>query len=285
METSAVAGPAPAVPVAAPTSEPLRMLRRRGLHPTLSARDLPLPRDAGSALEAALAERLRHYAFRLFLRGAILRPAGFSPGEATRYVPAARARAYAEDLVGLGLAERRPRGRYRLLHRARSFGGTLEWWLARELRERLALEVEMGVRSGAPGVGGDLDLVASAEGKLLYLELKSSPPKHLMPVEVRSFLRRVRAVRPDVAFLAVDTALRLSDKVVPLVREALAAEGAVAPTPRRVVRETWSLGPHLYLVNAREDLVDNLCRAVADGLRALAPDILRPTRGPSSDLP
>ena len=46
--------------------------------------------------------------------------------------------------------------------------------------------------------------------------------------------------------------------------------------PRRVVRETWALGPSLYLVNAREDPVDNVCRAIAESFRALAPEIVTP---------
>ncbi|HEY6002538.1 MAG TPA: hypothetical protein VIV57_06665, partial [Anaeromyxobacter sp.] len=164
-----------------------------------------------------------------------------------------------------------PRGRFRLVRRARSFGGTLEWWLARELERRLGLEVAHGVRSGAAGVGGDLDVVAAGEGKLLYLEAKSSPPKHVTKVEIAAFLRRVRAVRPDVALFVVDTALRLSDKILPMFAEALARSGTSA-APRRLFRETWALTPHLYAVNAREDLVENVCRAIAEGLRALAPE-------------
>ena len=39
----------------------------------------------------------------------------------------------------------------------------------------------------------------------------------------------------------------------------------------RSFQETWALGPHLYAVNAKEDLVENVCRAIAEGLRALAP--------------
>lgn len=255
----------------APRSEPLLALRRRGLDPRPSPPDVPWPPEPEPALAEALSERLGHYAFRLFLRGAILRPEGFAPSQATRYLAAPQARAEAEELVALGLAERLPRGRYRLLRRARSFGGTLEWWLARELERRLGLAVASGVRSGAPGVGGDLDVVATGEGKLLYLETKSSPPKHLSPAEVAAFLRRVRAVRPDVALFVVDTALRLSDKVLPMFAQALADTGAPLPPPRRVFRETWALTPHLYAVNAREDLVENVCRAVAEGLRALAP--------------
>jgi hypothetical protein len=250
------------------------MLRRRGLDPRPAPPDLPFDPAAPAAHLAAVAERLGHYAFRLFLRGAILRPGGFTPGEATRYVGAAQARALAEECVALGLAVPLARGRYRLARPARSFGGTLEWWLARELRERLALEVATGVRTGARGVGGDLDVVAAGEGKLVYLEAKSSPPKHVTAVEIRAFLRRVAAARPDVALFVVDTALRLSDKILPMFADALAGAGAPAPELRRVLRETWALGPYLYLVNAREDLVENVCRAIAEGLRALGPEIV-----------
>lgn len=247
------------------------MLVRRGLAPRLSRPDLPFDPALPEAALDGIAARLGHYAFRLFLRGAILAPAGFLPAEASRYLGAEAAGAMAEDCVALGLAERRPGGRYRLLVRARSFGGTLEWWVARELSRRLGFEVVTGVRSGAPGVGGDLDVVASAEGRLVYLELKSGPPKHLTGGEVGAFLLRLRAVRPDIALFAVDTALRLADKVLPMFEVALAPGRAAPAWPRRLVRETWALTPHLYLVSAKENLIDNLCRAVAEGLRALAP--------------
>jgi hypothetical protein len=127
--------------------------------------------------------------------------------------------------------------------------------------------VATGVLSGAPGVGGDLDVVACAEGKLVYVELKSSPPKHITRGEVAAFLRRVRALRPDVTIFAVDTALRLSDKILPM----LATEISQAPTLRRLLRDDWEVTPHLYAVNARQDLVENVCHAIADGLRSLAP--------------
>lgn len=267
-----------AFPPGLAAGEAAAMLRRRGMSPRPAPADLPFPDDLDEAVAERLAERLSHYAFRLFLRGAILRPRGFSPGEATRYLQPAQARRMAEELVSLGLAERRPRGRYRLLRRARSFGGTLEWYLGRELRRRLGLAVALGVRSGAPGVGGDLDIVAAAEGKLLYLEVKSSPPKHIAQAEVAAFLRRVRALRPDVALFVVDTALRLSDKVLPMFAAAL-GEGT---SPRRVIRETWALTPHLYAVNARQDLLENVCRAIAEGLKALSP---RPPGTPGAPAP
>ncbi|MFE8596488.1 hypothetical protein KYC5002_13560 [Archangium violaceum] len=250
-------------------SEALAMLVRRGFQPTVAPLDLPFPADLEGEAAEKLAEQLGHYSFRLFLRGAILRHGSFSPTEATRYVEAAQAAKTAETLVELGLAEREDGGRYRLRYPAHNFGGTLEWYVARELRGRLGFDVAVGVKFHAPEVGGDLDVVAAAEGRLLYLEMKSSPPKHLASDEVGAFFRRVRALRPHLAIFVMDTALRLSDKVLPLLQAELSTQPP--PPPRRVVREVWALTPHLYVVNARQDLMGNIATAIAEGLRALSP--------------
>jgi len=79
-------------------------------------------------------------------------------------------------------------------------------------------------------------------------------------------LELAAARRPDLAALAVDTALRLSDRVLPM----LAAE-VPAAAPRRLRRENWEVAPRLYVVNAKQDLVENLCQVISDGLRAIAP--------------
>jgi hypothetical protein len=247
------------------------MLARRGFHPTLTPLDVPFPPDLAGAPAARLAERLGHYAFRLFLRGAIQHADGFRAEEATRYLAARQARAMAEELVELRLAERLPRARYRLLRRARSFGGTLEWYVAHELQARLGFDVASGLRFGVRGVGGDLDVVAAADGRLVALELKSSPPRHVSEGEVAAFFDRLRALRPDLALFVVDTALRLEDKLVPLLRAELLRRQPAAPAPRRISTGLWGLTPHLYVTCARHDLMANVTRAVAEGLRALSP--------------
>jgi hypothetical protein len=66
----------------------------------------------------------------------------------------------------------------------------------------------------------------------------------------------------------VDTALRLADRVLPLLASALAPAAAA---PRRIEKDLWALTPHLYAVSAKSDLVANLCRVVAEGLLALGP--------------
>src|SRR5512142_3392630 len=79
--------------------EAVAMLVRRGLTPRRARRDVPLPRDLDPAVRGAVAERLGHYSYRLFLRGAILARGPFDPATVTRYVSAERARAIADDLV------------------------------------------------------------------------------------------------------------------------------------------------------------------------------------------
>ncbi|HVO19242.1 MAG TPA: hypothetical protein VMU15_08300 [Anaeromyxobacter sp.] len=264
VEAARRAPPSPGVRWPGRPPEPIAMLVRRGLSPRPGTPDLPFPSDLPRAALDRLSERLGHYAFRLFLRGAILAAGPFRPADATRYLSAAAARAMALELVGLGLAEAAGRGRIRLVHPARSFGGVLEWWVGRQLAGRLVAEVETGVRTGERGVGGDLDVVAAIEGKLVYLELKSSPPKHVSRQVLRAFLARTEALRPHLAILAVDTALRLRDKVLPDLVGLLPDA-----SPVRLQRENYRLAPGRYAVNARQDLVENICLAVADGLRRI----------------
>jgi hypothetical protein len=247
------------------------MMARRGFAPSFTAPDVPFDPDLPDPDAERLAGALDHYAFRLFLRGAIQHPEGFAPEQATRFLTPEHAARRAAEAAALGLLHPLPGGRFRLVKPACSFGGTLEWYVARRLRALYALDTAYGVKLHARGVGGDLDVVAAAEGKLVVLELKSSPPKHLGEDEVGAFFDRLRALRPHVAIFAVDTALRLTDRAIPMLADALARRGVAAP-PRRVERELWALTPHVYAVNAKPDLVANVGRALAEGLRALAPD-------------
>jgi len=266
LERAAAAKPPRVKRPPAPPGEALAMLARRGLRPSLARPDLPFPPDLAGETADRLVDLLGHYAFRLFLRGAIQRGDGFTPADTTTFVKATQAREFAESLVRLGLASASGRDRYRLVRPADSFGGTLEWYVGRELASWLGFDVATGVKFHARGVGGDLDVVAAAEGKLVYLELKSSPPKHLSEGEVAAFFDRVRLIGPDLTLFVVDTALRLSDKVVPMLAAALARHGTSPPEPRRLERELWSLRPRLYAVNSKPDLMMNIGRAIADGL-------------------
>jgi hypothetical protein len=258
---------------AVPEGEAMAMLARRGLRPEKTAGDVPFPPQLDEVLSDRISEWLGHYAFRLFLRGAILKPEGFVPGETTRYLRSDQSKEYAEVLVDLGLAEKGLRGRYRLKWPARSFGGTLEWYVGRELARRFGFDVATRVKLHAPGVGGDLDVVAAAEGKLVYAELKSSPPRNLAAGEIASFCDRLNLVRPDLSLFVMDTALRLSDKVLPMFLEEFARRGYEYSGKKRIGAQLWALTPRVYLVNGSRDLMLNIGKTIAAGFRAISPGL------------
>jgi hypothetical protein len=252
--------------------EATAMLVRRGLQPGMSEEDGFLSQLDETRADK-LAEWLDHYASRLFLRGAIQNRQRFKPGETTRYLTQDQSRMYARALADLGLAENISQDRYRLKWAVRNFGGVLEWYVSRELVRRYGFDVATGVKLHVRGGGGDLDVVAAAEGKLVYLELKSSPPRNLMMSEISSFWGRLALLRPDLAIFVVDTALRLSDKVLPMLADAFEQCGFGRIVSKRVAAQLWALTPHVYVVNGSRDLMANIGKAIAAGLLALSPSI------------
>jgi hypothetical protein len=252
--------------------EAMAMLARRGLRPEKTTLDLPFPEDLAEEKADLLSAQLGHYAFRLFMRGAIQNALDFIPSETTRYLKPFQTNKYAEFLVELGIAERLSRTHYRLIWSARNFGDLLEWYVGRELQRRFGFDVAVGVKFHSRGIGGDLDVIAAAEGRLLYLELKSSPPKNLSPAEIAAFFDRCSLLRPDIALFVVDTALRLGDKVLPMLRDELCRRRSdIAVEPKRIAQDLWTLTPHLYVASGRRDLMANIARLIAEGLRMLSP--------------
>jgi hypothetical protein len=257
----------------APPGEARAMLVRRGLRPGEAREELPFLHWMDRQSKDRLTEWLGHYAFRLFLRGAIQNAEGFLPAATTRYLSRDQSRDYAEALTGLGLAVKTSRNRFRLKEAAWSFGELLEWYVGRELEKRFGFSVATGIKLHVRGGGGDLDVVAAAEGKLVYLELKSSPPKNLAVNEISAFCDRLNLLRPDVSLFVVDTALRLSDKVLPMLIEEFRKRSYGITRPKRIAAQLWALTPHVYAVNGRRDLMANIGKAIAAGLLALSPPL------------
>jgi len=120
------------------------------------------------------------------------------------------------------------------------------------------------LRGGA--TGGDLDVVALAEGQLVIVEVKSGPPKHLNRSHVAAFLDRVEALAPHGAIFFEDTELRMADKIVVLFEEELSRRG-LALRPRRVRRELFAVGPGILIANASPDVATSLGHCVGELFR------------------
>jgi hypothetical protein len=236
-------------------------LRRRGL-PWNGQRDTsPLLLPEGPARERHY-RLLAHYSYRLFLRDVLKHRAELRLAYLTRYAGAAAARRYLRFLVRGGLVHAVARGRYRLSPDVRSFGQTLEWYVTELLRREFGFAAAFGIRIPGARHGGDYDVVACAEGEILYVEVKSAPPRQIVESEVKAFLDRTGTLRPQAAFFLADTQLRMRDKLVPLFSAEITRR-QLPWTPARLEREIWRMGPEIYLLNSAPDLLRNVRTCLA----------------------
>jgi len=200
---------------------------------------------------------LHRYSFRLFVRDVITHREGVALGDVSRYTGERSAARYIDYLVSVGLLEPADGG-YRLARQSvQGFGRTLEWYVAEVLRRELLAPTLSNVRLLGPGLGGDYDVLASLDGRLLYVEAKSSPPKQVYAAEVAAFLQRAAALGPELAVFLVDTRLRMLDKIVPLFD----AELTRRPEPLRVERlerEIFHVRGRIFITNSHPAVAANL---------------------------
>jgi hypothetical protein len=242
-------------------------LRRRGLAWEGERDPTPLLVPTGRARDRHY-RLLHHYSYRLFLRDVVNHAADLRLASLTRYSTPAVARRYLRFLLDAGLVTRIGRGAYRLGdRRIVSFGGTLEWYVAQVLAREFGCAATWGLRIRGAAHGGDYDVLACAEGSVIYVETKSAPPRQIVQGEVGAFLDRIDTLRPHAALFVVDTTLRMRDKLVPMFAAECGRRG-LAWQPERVARETWRTGPDVYLLNADPDLRSTLGVCLAAHFRA-----------------
>jgi hypothetical protein len=243
-------------------------LRRRGIR-CGPGRHLGaiIPRSARG--RDALYELLKRYSFRLFLRDLIRLRRGAPPTELTHYCSLPTAQRYLRGLQAIGLVRVARGGRFRLCAQdIHSFGPTLEWFVARALRQEFGIPTAWGLRPHGTGAGGDYDVVGVADGALMYIEVKSSAPRNIEQRQVSAFVERVAALAPDMAVLLNDTQLRMLDKLIPALRAGLRRHHMGRGSVRRVHGEIFTRDDRLFVTNSEPDLIGNLGICLARFFRA-----------------
>jgi hypothetical protein len=196
------------------------LLRRRGfkIYKKEPSEDLLIPVDS---FIGGFYEMMKKYSFRLFLRDVIKHQRFFRIENVTRYATAEVTKEYAEYLQEIGLIEKVSDGLKLVPWPIKSFGETLEWFVSEIFKREFATEAVWGIRFKRPKVGGDYDLIAKVDGAILYMEIKSSPPKQIYQNEIAAFLDRVSDLSPEISIFFVDTELRMKDKIVVMFEEEL----------------------------------------------------------------
>jgi hypothetical protein len=213
-------------------------------------------------------EMLKKYSFRLFVRDVIKHQPDFHLSQVTRYATKEVTAGYLEYLRSISLltavgdAYRMARGPIK------SFGETLEWFVAEVFRQEFGAEALWGVKAKRPNVGGDYDLLAKIDNAILYMEVKSSPPKQIYQGEVSAFFDRALDLFPAVAVFFVDTELRMKDKIVPMF-ETECNLRAVSCESRRLQKEIFEvLGAggertRIFIMNAKDSIIQNIEKIMA----------------------
>jgi hypothetical protein len=233
------------------------LLKRRGfrIFKQAPSGDLLLP--AEEFLEE-YCRMLHSYSFRLFIRDVIKHQDFFQAENVTRYATAGVTADYMRYILSIGLITKTGDG-YQLTRRpVKSFGETLEWYVAEILKREFCFESIWGVKFKRSCIGGDYDVLGRFNGSVLYIEVKSSPPKQIYAAEISAFFDRVSDLLPEIAVFFMDTELRMKDKIVPMFEDELAKKYALPPAVTRMEKELFQIDNRIFIINAKDSIERNL---------------------------
>ena len=238
-----------------PSLDVLLKLRGFRIYKREPADDLLLPEKR---FLVSFYEMLRKYSFRLFLRDVIKNQTFFRVQQVTKYATSAVTAEYTEYLREVDLIEPLSDG-FRLIRGPiKSFGETLEWFVAEIFKKEFATEAVWGIRFKRPKVGGDYDLIAKVDGSILYMEIKSSPPKQIYQNEISAFFDRVSDLSPEISIFFVDTELRMKDKIVPMFLEEYLKRAVAPPEIVRMEKELFQVQNRVFIINAKDSIAANI---------------------------
>ena len=241
-----------------------KMLRMRGMkvfrkNPT---ERLFFPADFSLFDKNRFYEMMKKYSFRLVLRDMIKYEEGFHIRDLTHYCSYKVAQGYCNLLLEMGAITRNGKRSYQTrVSPLYSFGPTLEWFIAEMFKREFASPAIYGVSMKNTPSGGDYDVIASWNQRLVYVEVKSSPPKGVEQNEISTFFSRMDDILPDVALLFNDTQLRMRDKLVVMFEEELerrhGKDSKTLYPVERLIEELFHVRDRIFIVNSKKEVVGN----------------------------
>ncbi len=211
---------------------------------------------------------LKKYSFRLFIRDVIKHQEYFTKEQVTRYAASDVTDDYIDFLLSVKVIEPAGDGFRLVKKQIKSFGETLEWFLCEIFRREFAAEAAWGVKFKRPRVGGDYDVIAKIDGSILYMEVKSSPPKQIYNSEIAAFLDRAFDLSPEIAVFFMDTELRMKDKIVPMFEEELRKRFPAPPSVVRIEKELFQIWNKTFIINSKDSIAGNIEKVLSWHFRA-----------------
>lgn len=217
-------------------------------------------------------EMMKRYSFRLVLRDMIKNQDQFRIDDLIHYCSPNVARRYCDILHEMGVIIKAGNGKYKTkVSPIYSFGPTLEWFVSEMFKREFSSPSLYGVSLKKLPSGGDYDVISSWDQRLVYVEVKSSPPKGVEIGEISTFFQRVEEILPEVAILFNDTQLRMKDKLVVMFEEELkkryGEEFKKIYPVERLKGELFQIEHRIFIVNSKKDVVENFQICLKDYLR------------------
>jgi hypothetical protein len=217
---------------------------------------------------------MKRYSFRLVLRDVVKNHDQFQAGDLTHYCTPDAAGDYCDFLHGIGIIKKTMENQYRTqVSPLYSFGPTLEWFIAEMFKREFASPAFYGVSIKETLSGGDYDVIACWNRRLVYVEAKSSPPRGIEQNEITTFFSRIDDLLPDIAILFNDTQLRMKDKLVVMFEEELMSRhGRRSKTlypVNRLVGELFQVRNHIFIINSKKDIFENFSICLRHYLRCI----------------
>jgi hypothetical protein len=239
------------------TPELEMLLKRRGfqVYKKEPKGDLLIP---GPEYIDAYYQMLHKYSFRLFIRDIIKHQDLIALDHVTRYSTAQVTGGYLDFIARIGLTEGKANGQTLKRRPIKSFGETLEWYIAEVFRREFGSEALWGVKFRRPKIGGDYDVISKFNGSIFYVEVKSSPPKQIYDREIKAFFDRVSDLSPEIAVFLMDTELRMKDKIVSMFEDELRKRVSVPPEVVRMEKELFQIQDRIYIINAKDSITGNI---------------------------
>jgi hypothetical protein len=251
-----------------------KMLKMRGIQVFRKNRidRLFFPPDLLAFYKTRFYEMMKRYSFRLVLRDMIKHQDRFRIQDLTHYCSSKVVKGYCDLLCEMGAIVREGGERYRTcVSPLYSFGPTLEWFVAEMFKREFASPAIYGVNVKKTQSGGDYDVIASWNRRLVYVEVKSSPPKGIELSEISTFFSRIEDLLPEVAILFNDTQLRMKDKLVVMFEEELerryGRESKTLYPVERLIEELFHVQHRIFILNSKKDVMENFQICLKDHLQ------------------
>jgi hypothetical protein len=251
-----------------------KMLRMRGIKVFRKnpIERLFFPPDLSPTYKTRFYEMMKKYSFRLVLRDMIKYQDRFRIQDLTHYCSTRVVQKYCNLLCEIEAIVKDEWGRYRThVSPLYSFGPTLEWFISEMFKREFASPAIYGVSVKNTPSGGDYDVIASWNQRLVYVEVKSSPPKGVELNEISTYFSRMDDILPEVSFLFNDTQLRMKDKLVAMFEEELerrhGRESKILYPVERLIEEIFHIQNRIFIVNSKKDVVENFQICLKDYLR------------------